>query len=120
MKVNGHAARIHPIVPPTRTKPNSFCASFIFAKAIEFAIEIVGTYTRQWRNISKQNGPNDRVKASPKIAAPPIKWLKDINFSAEKWRSAYWVLKNIPTTAAMGKALRIQDCCPGLNPRLGK
>ena len=43
MKVNGQAARIHPIVPPMRTIPNSFCASFICAKAIELVIEIVGT-----------------------------------------------------------------------------
>ena len=43
MNVNGHAARIQPIVPPMRTMPNSFCASFMFAKAIEFVIEIVGT-----------------------------------------------------------------------------
>jgi len=43
MNVIGHAARIQPIVPPMRTKPNSFCASFMWANAIEFAIEIVGT-----------------------------------------------------------------------------
>ena len=43
MNVNGHAARIQPIVPPMRTMPNSFCASFMLAKAIELVIEIVGT-----------------------------------------------------------------------------
>jgi hypothetical protein len=43
MNVNGQAARIQPMVPPMRTMPNSFCASFMLAKAIEFAIEIVGT-----------------------------------------------------------------------------
>ncbi len=43
MNVIGQAARIHPIVPPMRTMPNSFCASFICANAIELVIEIVGT-----------------------------------------------------------------------------
>ena len=43
MNVNGQAARIQPIVPPMRTMPNSFCASFMCAKAIELVIEIVGT-----------------------------------------------------------------------------
>ena len=43
MKVNGHAARIHPIVPPMRTMPNSLSAFFMFANAIELVIEIVGT-----------------------------------------------------------------------------
>jgi hypothetical protein len=43
MKVNGQAARIQPKVPPMRTKPNSFRASFMWVKAIELAIEIVGT-----------------------------------------------------------------------------
>ena len=43
INVNGHAARIHPIVPPTRTTPNSFSGFFMLAKAIEFVIEIVGT-----------------------------------------------------------------------------
>ena len=41
--MNGQAARIQPMVPPMRTMPNSFCASFMLAKAIEFVIEIVGT-----------------------------------------------------------------------------
>ena len=43
MNVNGHAARIQPMVPPIRTMPNSFCASFMWVKAMEFVIEIVGT-----------------------------------------------------------------------------
>jgi hypothetical protein len=30
------------------------------------------------------------------------------------------LLKNIPTMAAMGKALRIHDCWAGVNPRLGR
>ena len=47
IKVNGHAARIQPMVPPMRTRPNSFCASFKLAKAMEFTMEIVGTYSRQ-------------------------------------------------------------------------
>src|SRR6185503_3671716 len=29
MNVNGHAANIQPMVPPMRTMPNSFCASFM-------------------------------------------------------------------------------------------
>ena len=36
-------ARIQPMVPPMRTMPNSCCASFMLAKAIELVIEIVGT-----------------------------------------------------------------------------
>ncbi len=43
MKVNGHAARIQPMVPPMRTMPNSFVASFILANAMELVIEMVGT-----------------------------------------------------------------------------
>ena len=43
MNVIGQAARIHPIVPPMRTIPNSFFASFMCVKAIEFVIEMVGT-----------------------------------------------------------------------------
>src|SRR5580765_6632050 len=43
MNVNGQAARIHPIVPPMRTRPNSLSAFFMFANAIELVIESVGT-----------------------------------------------------------------------------
>ena len=43
MNVIGQAAMIQPIVPPMRTMPNSFCASFICANAMELVIEIVGT-----------------------------------------------------------------------------
>ena len=43
MNVIGQAARIHPIVPPMRTIPNSFCAFFMCVKAIELVIEMVGT-----------------------------------------------------------------------------
>src|SRR5204863_9657893 len=112
IKVNGHAARIHPIVPPALTKPNSFFASFILANAIEFVIEIVGTYTRQWTSISRKNGQNGAfgfpwpaaspatgagalIKAKPRIAIPPIRWLNAKKRSAEKFRSANWLLKNI-------------------------
>ena len=43
MKVIGHAAMIQPIVPPMRMMPNSPCASFICANAMELVIEMVGT-----------------------------------------------------------------------------
>ena len=43
MNVNGHAARIQPIVPPMRTMPNSLSAFFMLANAIELVIEMVGT-----------------------------------------------------------------------------
>ena len=42
-KNNGQAARIQPIVPPIRTRPNSFSAFFMCANAIELETEIVGT-----------------------------------------------------------------------------
>src|SRR4051812_5569474 len=61
MNVNGHAAKIHPIVPPTRIRPNSFCGSLILANAIEFAIELVGTYNRQCTIISPKKGQKDVV-----------------------------------------------------------
>ena len=43
MKMNGHDATIHPIVPHTRTGPNSRAGSFRLANAIELVIDIVGT-----------------------------------------------------------------------------
>ncbi len=43
INVNGHAARIHPIVPPMRTMPNSLSGFVMLEKAIELTIEIVGT-----------------------------------------------------------------------------
>ncbi len=43
MNANGHAAAIQPIVPPMRMGPNSAVGSFMWAKAIELVIEIVGT-----------------------------------------------------------------------------
>jgi len=54
------------------------------------------------------------------MATPPMRWLKPRNFSAAKWRSANWLLKNMPMMAAMGKAFRIQACSTGVNPRLGR
>src|SRR4051794_36234823 len=73
------------------------------------------------------------------IARPAIRWLKPRNRSAAKFRSANWLLKNIPTIAANGNALRINDCSeknqatlpgrsvsngfggkPAENPRLGR
>jgi hypothetical protein len=43
MKMNGHEAMIHPIVPQTRTGPNSWDGSRRLANAIELVIEMVGT-----------------------------------------------------------------------------
>ena len=43
MKVKGQAARIQPIVPPMRIRPNSLSGFFMLANAIELVIEIVGT-----------------------------------------------------------------------------
>src|SRR4029077_9282251 len=43
MKMNGQLAAIQPIVPQTRTKPKSFCASFRLANAMAFVTESVGT-----------------------------------------------------------------------------
>src|SRR3954467_14648476 len=44
------------------------------------------------------------------MASPPTRWLKLMNRSAANVRSANWLLKNIPTIAANGNALRISDC----------
>ena len=60
------------------------------------------------------------AKNKPRIASPPIRWLMARNRSAEKLRSANWLLKNIPTNDASAKAFRIHDCCIGEKPRLGK
>ena len=43
MKMSGQAAAIQPNVPHTRMNPKSFWASLMFAKAMAFVIEIVGT-----------------------------------------------------------------------------
>jgi len=67
-----------------------------------------------------KNGQNERVNARPRMAPPPTRWLKARKRSAEKARSAKWLLKKIPTTAAIGKVFRIQDCWVGVNPRLGR
>src|ERR1019366_5905195 len=98
----------------------SFLGSFMLAKATELAMESVGTYSRQCTSINPKKGQKDLVNANRRIAVPPTRWLKARNFSAAKWRSAYWLLKNMPTMAAMGKALRIQDCSTGVNLRLGR
>ena len=108
------------MVPPIRTNPNSFAGSFMFAKAIELVMEIVGTYNRQCTSISRKKGQKERVKPQPRIASPPIKWLKARNFSAAKLRSANWLLKNIPMMAATGNALRISEVCQGETPMPGK
>jgi hypothetical protein len=120
MSVNGQAARIHPIVPPMRTMPNSLSGFFMLAKAIELVIEIVGTYRRQWTSISPKNGRKDRVKPHPSIAKPPIRWDAASTRSGDFERSAHWLLKNMPTIEATGNALRMSDCWPGPNPRLGR
>ena len=120
MNVNGHAARTQPSVPPMRTRPNSFCESFMLANAMELTMERVGTYSRQCTSISPKNGQKVFVNARPSIASPPTQWLNARNFSAAKLRSQNWLLKNMPTMAAMGNALRIHDCSAGENPRLGR
>ena len=108
------------MVPPIRTRPNSLVASFMLAKAIELVMEIVGTYSRQWTSMSRKKGQKDRVKPHPRMASPPTRWLKARNFSAAKFRSANWLLKNIPTIAATGKALRISEVCHGVKPIPGR
>ncbi len=75
------------MVPPMRTMPKSL-ESLMFANAIEFVIEIVGTYNRQCTNIRPKKGQNVFVKARANIATPPTRWLKARNFSAAKLRSA--------------------------------
>ncbi|OQB90102.1 MAG: hypothetical protein BWX84_02099 [Verrucomicrobia bacterium ADurb.Bin118] len=70
--------------------------------------------------MSPKNGQNARVKARPKMANPPTRWLNARNFSAAKLRSANWLLKNMPTMAAMGNAFSTQDCWSGEYPRLGR
>ena len=120
MNVNGHAARIQPTVPPMRTMPNSFSGSFMLAKAIEFVIEMVGTYSRQCTSIRVKNGQNSLVNPQPRIASPPIRCEKARNFSGANFRSAHWLLKNMPMIEATGNAFRIIDCWPGEKPRLGR
>ena len=70
--------------------------------------------------MARKNGQNDRVYARYNIATPPMRWLTARNFSAAKLRSANWLLKNMPTMAAIGNAFRIQLCSDGLKPRLGR
>ena len=43
MNTNGQATRIQPTVPPMRTNPKSFLASFKCVKAMLLAMESVGT-----------------------------------------------------------------------------
>src|SRR5262245_29400124 len=42
-KMNGHDATIHPMVPQTRTGPNSRAGSLRLANAIELVMDTVGT-----------------------------------------------------------------------------
>ena len=53
-------------------------------------------------------------------AASQLGALRARNFSAAKLRSQNWLLKNMPMMAATGKALRMQACCNGEKPRLGR
>jgi len=119
MNVIGHAASTHPMVPPIRTIPNSFCASFICANAMEFVIEIVGRRAGNGR-ASREKRPERPRHTSEIMAMPPMRWLAARNRSAAKFLSANWLLKNMPTMAAIGKALRIQVCSVALKPRLGR
>ena len=120
MNVNGQAARIHPIVPPMRIRPNSRAGSFMLANAIELVIEMVGTYSRQCRSIRRKKGAKSRVNPQPRIARPPTRWENARNFSAANFRSANSLLKNMPTIDATGNAFRISDCWVAVNPRLGR
>jgi hypothetical protein len=43
-----------------------------------------------------------------RIAMPPTRWLKAMNFSAAKLRSANWEEKKMPTMEAMAKAVPTQ------------
>src|ERR1041385_1508653 len=61
-------------------------------------------------SISPKNGQKDFTQARDRIARPAMRWLTARNRSAAKFRSANWLLKNMPMMAAMGKALRIRDC----------
>src|SRR3954451_23733717 len=70
--------------------------------------------------MAPKNGQKDRVKASESMARPPMRWLTARKRSAAKFRSADWLLKNIPTIAAIGNAFRTQLCSAGVNPRLGR
>src|ERR1043166_5690356 len=63
---------------------------------------------------------NSFVNPQPRIARPPMRWENARNFSGANFRSAHWLLKNMPTIEATGKALRMSDCWPGVNPRLGR
>src|SRR6267154_5319320 len=67
-----------------------------------------------------KNGQKPDTNPSPRIARPPIRWLKERNFSAAKFRSANWLLKNNPRTAERLNAPRINHCSQGPNPRLGR
>src|SRR3954451_23194613 len=70
--------------------------------------------------MAPKNGQKDRVNASDRIARPPTRWLTARKRSDAKFRSANWLLKNIPTIAAIGNAFRTQLCCAGVKPRLGR
>ena len=83
-------------------------------------MDIVGTNNRQCSSIRPKNGQNVFVNASPSMATPPTQWLNARNFSAAKLRSQNWLLKNMPTTAAMGNAFKIHACSAGEKPRLGR
>ena len=103
-----------------------------------FAIDMVGTYKRQCKAINPKKIQNEvsykeaavapagtggrlnETNASPAMASPPTKWLKAINLSAEKFRSANWLLKNIPMIADTGKALKMNICSRSDNPMAGK
>src|SRR3954469_11970043 len=54
------------------------------------------------------------------MLAPPIRWLTARKRSAEKLRSANWLLKNMPTNDAIANAFRIQACSQAVKPRPGR
>src|SRR5208282_4951044 len=70
--------------------------------------------------MSRKKGQKDVIWESARIAKPLTRWLKARKRSAAKLRSANWLLKNMPTTAAIGKAFRIHACSQSANPKLGR
>jgi hypothetical protein len=58
-----------------------------------------------------KNNQNEVTPGKTNIATPAISRLKDKNLSAEKCRSANWVLKNMAVKAARLNAPKINGCC---------
>ena len=61
-----------------------------------------------------KNTGNEEAQYIPRMARPPTRWLKAMNFSAAKLRSANWLLKKIPRMEAIANALPTQVICRSL------